>query len=273
MRSLSSFGFPPFTRAIKQLVWVNVVIFLLWYFLPKSVESVIFVYFGLVPAEVMHGMVWQIVTYSFIHAGILHILFNMLGLWMFGSKLEMDWGYRQLMEFYFFCVVGAALITMAVSYTGVLGMSPATATVGASGGIYGLIVAFGIIYAEMRIYVYGIFPIKAKWFAIIWVGLALLGAMQDRGGVANVAHLGGAIFGYAYLKLAPRRGLRFAFSEGYYGVINRYHRWRRKQAAKKFEVYMRQHDRNKYFDEYGNYREKDEPKGGGNGESRGGWIN
>jgi len=271
MRSLSTFGVPPFTRAVKQLVWINAIVFLVM-FVSRAANAFLILNFGLVPEAVVHGYLWQLVTYSFLHGGIAHILFNMLGLWMFGSQLEMDWGYGKWLEFYFFCVVGAALITMAVAYSGVLGSGPATATIGASGGIFGLIVAFGILYAEMRVYVMGIFPIQAKWFAIIWVGLALLGAVGDQGGVANVAHLGGAIFGYAYLKLVPRRGLPYLFSECYYGAINRYHRWKRKQAAKKFEVYMRQHDRKDYFDEYGNYRGDDKTKGG-NGESRGGWVN
>jgi membrane associated rhomboid family serine protease len=273
----SSFGFPPFTRSVKKLVYLNVGVFFLLLVLgnvapdvARSIEK----NFGLLPQAVLHGFVWQLVTYSFIHAGVLHILFNMLALWMFGSTLEQDWGPRRFMEFYFFCVVGAALITILMSYTHLLGMSPQMVTVGASGGIYGLIVAFGILYAEARIYIYGIFPIKAKWFAIIWVGLAALGALMDRGNIANIAHLGGALFGYVYLKMLPRRGMQFAVSEGYFGLRNRYHKWKRRQAAKKFQVYMRKHDRNEFFDEHGNYRDPNESKRKDDGEGSGGkWVN
>jgi membrane associated rhomboid family serine protease len=273
----SSFGFPPFTPAVKKLVYINLGVFFLLLVLgatapdiARSFETIL----GLLPQAVLHGFIWQLVTYSFIHAGILHILFNMLALWMFGSTLEQDWGSRRFLEFYFFCVVGAALTTILMSYTHLLGMSPAMVTVGASGGIYGLIVAFGILYAEARIYIYGIFPIKAKWFAIIWVALAALGALQDRGSIANIAHLGGALFGYVYLKMMPRRGMQFAVSEGYFGLRNRYHKWKRRQAAKKFEVYMRQHDRNEYFDEHGNYRDPNEAKRKDNGQGGSGkWVN
>jgi membrane associated rhomboid family serine protease len=273
----SSFGFPPFTPAVKKLVYINLGVFFLLLVLgstapdiARSFETI----FGLLPQAVLHGFIWQLVTYSFIHAGIFHILFNMLALWMFGSTLEQDWGLRRFMEFYFFCVVGAALITILMSYTHLLGMSPAMVTVGASGGIYGLIVAFGILYAEARIYIYGIFPIKAKWFAIIWVALAAFGALQDRGSIANIAHLGGALFGYIYLKMLPRRGMQFAVSEGYFGLRNRYHKWKRRQAAKKFEVYMSKHDRNEYFDEHGNYRDPNEAKRKENGEGgTGKWVN
>ena len=80
-------------------------------------------YFGLRGADVMHGIVWQLVTYSFLHGGLWHLLLNMLTLWMFGSQEEQDWGSRRFLEYYFFCVVGAALVTVGVSYTG-FGMNP-----------------------------------------------------------------------------------------------------------------------------------------------------
>src|SRR6185436_17039859 len=97
----------------------------------------------------------------------------------------------------------AAVTTIAVSYTHILGMSPTVTTVGASGAIYGLIVAFGMLYSRMRIYVFGIFPLEARVFAAIWIALALFQALGSRGDVNNVAHLGGALFGYIYLKLMP----------------------------------------------------------------------
>ncbi len=283
IRDTMRFGFPPFTRAVKLLVYLNSGIFigvmLLRAVAPVFVEHV-YAWLGLVPYTVLHGFpgapvpaIWQIITYSFLHAGILHILFNMLSLWMFGATLEQDWGKQRFLEFYFFCVAGAALSTIALSFTGVLGMSPQSLTVGASGGIYGLLVAFGILYAEQRVYIYGIFPIKAKYFVMIWVGLALFGALQETGGVANVAHLGGAAFGFIYIRWLPKRGFRLAFSENYYGVRNRYHKWKRRQAAKKFQVYMRDHDRSDYFDEHGNYRDPNAPKRNGEGDDPGKWVN
>jgi membrane associated rhomboid family serine protease len=281
--NLQSFGFPPFTRAVKQLVYVCVAVFVASFFLaryqPGFMERILETA-ALVPGAVIKGYpdmpiphIWQLVTYGFIHdpGGVGHILFNMLSLWMFGATLEQGWGYRKFMEFYFFCIVGAALVTIAFSYAGLLGLTPVTMTFGASGGIYGLIVAFGIIYAEMRVFVFGIFPLKAKWLAIIWVGIALFGALSERGGVANIAHLGGAAFGYFYLRFMPRGGVPFVVSERYYGIRNWYHRRKRKQAQKKFEVYMGKMDRKQYFDEHGNYRDPDERKG--NGDGGGKWVN
>lgn len=279
--TLSSFGFPPFTRAVRQLVYICVAVFLAMFFLERPAPELwkrLDDTLALVPYAVLHGYpdmpiphIWQVVTYAFLHGGVGHILFNMLSLWLFGATLEQSWGYRKFMEFYFFCVVGAALSTIAISYADLLGLSPTTGTIGASGGIYGLIVAFGILYAEMRVFVFGIFPIKAKWLAIIWVGIALLGALGQRGDVANIAHLGGAAFGFVYVKFMPRGGMPFIFSERYYGLRNWYHRYKRKQAQKKFEVYMGKVDRKQYFDEHGNYRDPDERKGKGDGGGK--WVN
>jgi hypothetical protein len=114
---------------------------------------------------------------------------------------------------------------------------------------------------------------KAKYMVAIIIFIALVGALQDAGGVANIAHLGGLLFGFVYVKFLPRQGLRFLFSERYYSLRNSYYRWKRRRAARKFEVYMRKHNREDYFDEYGNYRDptaKDKKKG--DGESRGGWV-
>ena len=281
MRSAVDFGFPPFTRAVKALVFICVGIWLVMFILARSglgaISGTIDAYFALTPVLVAHGYVYQLVTYSFLHAGIGHVFFNMLSLWMFGSRLEQDWGRQRFLEFYFFCVIGGAVCTVAVSYANILGMNPRVPTVGASGGIFGLLVAFGILYSKMRVYIYGIFPIEARWLAIIWVALAVYAAIASTGNINEIAHLGGALFGYIYLKAMPRQGLKFATSEGYYGILNRYQRWKRRRMAKKFEVFMRQHDRKQYFDEYGNFRpptdaerRRDEENDKGSGS---GWVN
>jgi membrane associated rhomboid family serine protease len=193
---------------------------------------------------------------------------------MYGSQLEMDWGGKRILEFYFFCVVGAALCTVAVAYTGFMGVTPGTTTIGSSGGIFGILVAFGVLYGDRELFLFPLpFTIKAKYVVIGLIFIALVGAFQDAGGIANVAHLGGALFGYVYLKLMPRRGLALATSERYFGLRNAYYRWKRRRAARKFEVYMRKYDREVYFDEYGNYRGSEPPKEKKNGESKSGWVN
>jgi Rhomboid family len=173
------------------------------------------------------------------------------------------------------CVIGAALTTIAVSYTGLGGITPATPTVGASGGVLGILMAYALIHGDNEIMLFPIpIRIRAKYFV---AGLALLtilgalGAASQRGeNVAYIAHLGGLLFGYVYVKFVPRRGLMFGTSERYFGMRNSYYRWKRKRAAKKFEVYMRDHDRKVTFDEHGNYIPDDDKKNGG---SKSGWVN
>jgi membrane associated rhomboid family serine protease len=231
-------------------------------------------YLGLVPALIFHyGFIWQVVTYSFLHAGLSHLLVNMLTLWMFGSQEEQDWGSRQFLEFYLFCVVGAALVTVGVAYAGLPGLSPTTITIGASGGVYGLLVAFGMLYGDREIFLFPFpFMIKAKYLVIIIVFVVIIATFQpSQGGVANFAHLGGLFFGFLYVKLVPKRGLLFGASERYFSARNSYYRWKRRRAARKFEVYMRQHDRKVTFDEHGNYIPPEDDKK--NGGSKSGWVN
>jgi membrane associated rhomboid family serine protease len=198
----------------------------------------------------------------------------MLTLWFIGAYLERDWGPRRFIECYTFCVVGAALVTIAISYTHFLGMDPGTETMGASGGIFGLLMAFGILYADQEMYLFPLpFRIKAKYLVGIWVVVAIIAVFEpSQGGVAVFAHLGGLFFGFLWVKFMPSRGVSYAASESYFGVRNSYYRWKRKRAARKFEVYMKDHDRKVTFDEHGNYvppEDNDKTDGG----SKSGWVN
>jgi len=282
-----SLGFPPFYGAVKFLVIANTVVYLamlliggLAPMLARWIQAVC----ALTPVMVTHGFVWQVVTYSFFHAGLFHILFNMITLWMFGAGLEQGgWDSRHFYEFYFFCVIGAALTTVAVSYAGLipalsfLGVSPLIPTVGASGGIFGVMVAFAMLYGNQEFMMFPLpIMIKAKYLVAIFILIALAQALQGGRGesVAYFAHLGGALFGWFYIRFLPRKGLAFASSEQYFGFRNSYYRWKRRRAARKFEVYMRKHDRSEFFDEYGNYRpksgEQDKDDGKGDGPR---WVN
>jgi membrane associated rhomboid family serine protease len=273
---------PPFTGAVKRLILINTAVFfalLLIGLASPSLETYIRLYTSLIPQLVLHGLVWQVVTYSFLHLGIWHILGNMLQLWFFGTTLESDWGKKKFYEFYFFTVIGAALTTIAVSYTGWFGVTPLTPTEGASGGVFAVLVAFAMLYGEQSVFLFPIpISIKAKYLVAILILINLagaFGAMRASNGeaIAYAAHLGGALFGWFYVKYLPGRGLGFAASERYYGVRNSYYRWKRKRAARKFEVYMRKHDRSEYFDQYGNYKApKDKDKENGESEP-GGWVN
>jgi membrane associated rhomboid family serine protease len=290
-------SFPPFRGAVRTLVLTNVAVFflvLLGNIASSGFQDWVYVHFGLVPVlTIFSGWIWQLITYGFLHMGIGHIFANMFMLWMFGSTIEGTWGRQRFLQFYFFCLVGAALTTIGVGYLGFLVTKSQFAssgavtpfwfslaqllkvpTVGASGGVYGVLIAFGILYGDQEIFMFPLpFRIKAKYMVAALILLVLASALQPAsGGVANFAHLGGLFCGWLYVKFGPRGALNLSVSERYFGLRNAYYRWKRRRAARKFEVYMRQHNRDEYFDEYGNYRDPKTGKSKGNGEHRGPWV-
>jgi membrane associated rhomboid family serine protease len=226
----SSFSFGPgsISTTLKSIIAVNVVVFLLQAVVPGLTST-----FGLHPAAVLgQGKVWQLVTYMFLHGGLFHILFNMLAVWMFGSELERLWGTRYFLKFYFVTGVGAAALTVLVSLIGVdfLQQLQYANIIGASGAIYGLLLAYALYFPERRIYMYLVFPLQAKYFVMIVGALAFYSSMSESSGVANVTHLGGLLVGYLYLKGARLH----PWSE----VKYRYLKWRINRMRKKFDVYQ-----------------------------------
>jgi membrane associated rhomboid family serine protease len=278
-----SLSFPPFAGWVRKLSVTYAAISLLRLIIlafSPDLDRQILQAFALIPELVVRGWIWQLLTYSFIHLGLLHLIFNVLMLWMFGADLESDWGSKRFLEFFLFCVAGAAVTTIVVSYTGVMGVQPSTPTVGASGGIFGILAAFGLLYGDREV---GLFPFffirfRAKYLIagliFIEVYLALPNASARGDAVAHVAHVGGALVAWLYLRFLPRRGLTYGVSEQYFGVRNWYYRWKRRRAAKKFEVYMRDQDRQVTFDEHGNYVPPDDGKPDKkNGGGPSGWVN
>src|SRR3954469_7212822 len=225
--STLSFGAGPLSTTLKVLIAANVAAFLLTAFMPGLKE-----YFGLVPVLVLHyGWLWQLATYMFLHGGIFHILFNMLALWMFGAELERIWGTRYFLKFYFVTGIGAAALTVLFSLLpfGFAQQLQYANIIGASGAIYGLLLAYALYFPDRPIYMYFVFPIPAKIFVAIMGGIAFLSSLGESGGVANATHLGGLLVGYLFLK-----GARFhPMSELKY----RYLKWKINRVRKKFDVY------------------------------------
>src|ERR1700686_3566847 len=273
-----SFSFPPFAGWVKRIILTCTGIYLFQVIVNRFNHDLVLLmqeWLALIPSAVMQqGRVWQVVTYSLLHASFSHVFFNMLTLWFIGAYLERDWGSRRFIECYVFCVVGAALVTITVAYTHFLGMGPTSETIGASGGIFGLLMAFGIIYADQEMFLFPLpFRIKAKYLVGIWVVVAIIAVFEPtQGGVAVFAHLGGLFFGFLWVKFMPSRGLSYATSERYFSARNSYSRWKRRRAARKFEVYMKDHDRKVTFDEHGNYVPPDD-NDKTNGGSKSGWVN
>ena len=189
------FSYKPtlFTNAIKVLVSVNFGIFVLQTL--SNAEGLFFPLFGLVPRMVWSElMIWQPFTYLFFHGGIWHVLINMFVLWMFGSELERLWGKSHFLKFYFVTGVGSGFLTMLFSLQSI------TPIVGASGAVYGVLLAYGLTYPNRQIYLYGIIPIKSIWFVIGIGMIAFMSSFNNISQVSHITHLSGMLIGYLMLK-------------------------------------------------------------------------
>jgi membrane associated rhomboid family serine protease len=186
--------FPP---AIKWLLISNAALFILPQVFHLNLDF-FHRMFGLVPFMIWDRFfLWQLVTYMFIHGGVWHILMNMFILWMFGRELEQTWGTREFTKFYFIAGIGAGLINVLVAT--VIRSMWYIPIVGASGAIYGILVAYAMLFPERYVYVYFMIPVKVKYLVIFLVALEFFSGLQADG-VAHFAHLGGALVGFIYLK-------------------------------------------------------------------------
>jgi membrane associated rhomboid family serine protease len=225
------------TPAIRNLVLACVGVFLIeqllrLFYVPGY--ALMIHLFGLMP---LGGgfLIWQPVTYLFLHEGLLHILFNMLFLWMFGVDLERSWGSRRFYWYFFLTGIGAGLINILVKVSlAPLGMTVLRIpTIGASGAIYGILLANAIMFPDRKIWLIP-FPVTIPMkIYVIGAGaiefFLTLGAGGDN--VSHVTHLGGMLVGYLYL----RRGSWF------FRARNGLSDWQRRRARRKFEVFMRKH--------------------------------
>jgi membrane associated rhomboid family serine protease len=222
-----SFGPGPVTPAVKILLFVNIGMYVVSFYFP-----VVLGWFGLMPKLVIEkGHLWRPVTYMFLHGSATHVLFNMLILWMFGVELERLWRTRFFVRFYFITGVGAGLLSIAAAFL------PFAAThvtygqniVGASGALYGLLLAYAIYYPNRPILMFLLFPVPAKYFVLILGGIAFIMASQVGGSVASTTHLGGLAIGYLLLQ-SGRGGLTAE-------IKYRYLKWRMNRMRRKFDVY------------------------------------
>jgi membrane associated rhomboid family serine protease len=219
------------TPAVRAILITNVAVFVLTFAAPVLMIT----WFGLLPAAVIEqGRVWQLATYLFVHspAGITHILFNMLAVWMFGVELERRWGTAAFTKYYFATGIGAGLSVLLVSVLPFGWAAPGyqTPTIGASGAVYGLLLAWALIFPTRQILFMFIFPLPARTFVLIIGAIAFFSAVSAGAGsgVSNLAHLGGLLVGWIYLK-GPRN-LELAL---------RYHvtRWRMERMRRRFNVH------------------------------------
>ena len=203
---------PPFTPVIRSIVVACGAVYLVQVatFLASHRTDRLSLFLGLSAWGVLErGFVWQPLTYLWLHLmDPMHLVFNMLSLWLLGGELERQWGGRRFLVYYLVCGVGAAPFIVAadlVAGRSILGPVP---TVGASGAIFGIILAYGVVFADRVIYLMALFPIRARTFAWIMFAIAFLSLLtQAQGsGISHVAHLGGMAVGWLFLKRAWRVG-------------------------------------------------------------------
>ncbi len=251
-------AFPAFRGATRRLIFIN----LGCYFAlavaslaSSSTANLLASSLVFTPSAFLHGALWQPITYSFVHptGAILGTALELLSLWFLSGFLEGYHGANWVYGLYFASVIGTALAALAI-YAIAAAFSPLLLAVplyGCFGGIFGLLAAIGFLYGDVE---FILFPlpvgIKARYLAIIYalVAVAMLFGQQR---LYAFAQLGGALAGLLYVRHAPRRGASFAFSEGWYGLRNRFYRWKRRRAARKFEVYMRRQGRPTRIDDLG----------------------
>lgn len=212
-------GFSILPLVVKNLLILNCIFFIATIASEKVLHIDLVQYLGLHYIGASDFRPYQFVTYMFMHGSFSHLFFNMFALWMFGNTIENAWGSKRFLIFYFVCGIGAGLVqelvqyiqfvTTLQEYTNVRISAYQTipmsqylnmmTTVGASGAVYGILLAFGMTWPNSRIYIYFAIPIKAKWFVIIYGVIELLSGLSNSDNVAHFAHLGGMLFGLALI--------------------------------------------------------------------------
>jgi membrane associated rhomboid family serine protease len=258
---LSSFSFPEFRGATRRLVLVNLATFFALLVAGLAAPDATGGMIGSLsfrPDLFLHGYLWQPFTYSFIHIGIVGTLFELVSLWFMAGFLEQLHTPSWVTGLYAASVLGTAAAALAIyAVGGTLGLALVQIPLyGCFGGIFGILVAIGALYGDTEFLLFFTIGIKARYLAVLY-GLISIAMLFGQQRMYAFAQLGGALAGLLFIRLAPRRGFTFVFSERLYGLRNRYYRWKRRRAARKFEVYMRSQGRTVRFDGQGRQLDED----------------
>ena len=230
-----------FPVGLKWLLIANVGIFLIFFILRASRVELFLNELMLVPSDfVQRYRIWEIVTYMFVHTGMLNILWNMLALWMFGAELERLWGTQRFLRFYFTCGIIAGLVFIVFGY---MFHAANEAALGSNGAVYGILVAYGLMFPDQTMLFGFLIPMKSKYFVMIIGAIVFLqsymATVGGQGGVAVVASLGGLAAGFFLL-----RGKRLQ-SQIRQPITLGLKEWKLRRAKKKFEVYLKKQDSNR----------------------------
>lgn len=256
------FALPEFSGTTRRLVLWNLGTFFFCLLVSVAHIDVLAALVGraaLRPEMFLSGALWQPFTYSLVHAGVLNTAFELLSLWFLCGFLESMHGARWLMWLYVVSVLGAAATAIVIFAIGMAaGYPPPIISIyGCMGGIFGMLVAIGLLHGDTQFQLMFVLGVKAKYMAIIYALLAVAMTFSEYRMYA-FAQLGGGLAALLFIRLAPGRGFGFAVSEGWYGMRNRYYRWKRRKAASKFQVYMKKQGRTVRFDGQGRLLDEDD---------------
>ena len=258
------FSFPEFSGATRRLILWNLTAFfvLLLANVAKVVSpQAVLAHIGLNPPYFMVGELWQPFTYSLVHFSVLGTAFELLSLWFLAGFLESMHASRWITGLYICSVLGSAVVAILIYGIG-LGTGhpqPLIAITGCMGGIFGLLTAIGVLHGDVEFQMFFVLGIKAKYLAIVYALIAIAQTFGEQR-IYAFAQLGGGLAAVLYVRFATRRGLSLGISEGFYGLRNKYYRWKRRRAASKFQVYMKKQGRTVKFDGQGRLIDEDDVK-------------
>jgi membrane associated rhomboid family serine protease len=273
----ATMGFPRFHGAVRNLVILNTAVFiillLLSAFAARQAEWIAL--HGLLsPDAIKHGWIWQFFTYGFLHFEPLSFLFSMLGIYFIGSAVEAQTGPKRFTELYLVSLVGAGLCGFLLSFTGKVAQGGA---MGSGPAANALLMVFYLLYRDARVMPMFIpIPIPIKYIVIFTAAVEGAYLLLSHFSLFYMVQLLGMGTGYLWYRFMWRRMNVFSyFSNQAASFQNSYHRWKRRRAGRKFQVYMKKHnqDAKDYFDEYGNFRPPDDKDKKNGGSTGGGWVN
>jgi membrane associated rhomboid family serine protease len=269
-------GFPRFKGAVRNLIILNASIFVILLVL-QSLRSpaadYILGYGMLTPTGIKNGLIYQFLTYGFIHLDPFNFLLSMLGIYFIGTAVEDQVGARRFLELYLVSLAGAGVLGIALGWTGQIAQGIAAGSGPAANAI---LLVFYFLYRQARVMPMFIpIPIPVKYIVIFTAAVESAYLLLSHFSLFMTVQLLGLAMGFVWYRALWRHNIFGALEDRFVATRNAYYLWKRRRAAKKFQVYMRkhEHDPKQYFDEYGNFKPPDEKDKKDKGSSRGGWVN
>jgi len=275
MRRTSNFqlGMPRFSGAVRSVILINAVIFvalLLLTAFQRGLADIVFQLGVLTPQGISHHWYWQFLTYGFLHQDPFNFLLSMLAIYFIGSSVEDRIGPRAFVEMYLIAIIGSGILAYLLSLTGIV----QGAVLGSGTAANAILMVFYLLFRDTPIFIFPLpIPIPTKYVVMFTAAVEGAYLLLTRS-LFYAALLLGLVVGFAWFRLLwHRKSLVGVVEDRFFGIRNAYYKWKRRRAGKKFEVYMRKYDKDRYFDQYGNYREPDPKDKKDNGESRPPWVN